>query len=192
MVTHNAIEIGSWWLIPISIMLWCNHLKCGRFKNYFLRRPTVFRESNCDISEIKNVTNVTQPSPKLNTSNITKKMLIQILFSMMKQRQRFLKVKFGFQKLRFFENFRFWTIFDAFFSGAGKICKNCGEHYLKRHVICLAVLSKTPPKRKSEAEETDYDNMMNEFYLNCPFKMKKTNNRLVLRNDWTRVPRTRT
>ena len=70
--------------------------------------------------------------------------------------------------------FRQFGHFFKLFSGAGKICKNCGEHYLKRHAICLAVLSKTPPKRKSEAEETDYDNMMNEFYLNCPFKMKKT------------------
>ena len=75
-----------------------------------------------------------------------------------------------------FLNKIFAKIFTLKFSflGAGKICKNCGEHYLKRHAICLAVLSKTPPKRKSEAEETDYDNMMNEFYLNCPFKMKKT------------------
>ena len=105
---------------------------------------------------------------------------------MMKQRQRFLKVKFQipknnrkffFTKLKFRKfpsrNFENLGIFKLF-SGAGKICKNCGEHYLKRHAICLAVLSKTPPKRKSEAEETDYDNMMNEFYLNCPFKMKKT------------------
>ena len=110
---------------------------------------------------------MTQHSAKLNTSSITKKMPIQILNLIVKQRQRFLKV--------FFLNKIFAKIFTLkfLFLGAGKICKNCGEHYLKRHAICLAVLSKTPPKRKSEAEETDYDNMMNEFYLNCPFKMKK-------------------
>ena len=56
---------------------------------------------------------------------------------------------------------------------AGKICKKCGEHYLKRHATCLAVLSRTPPKKKTQEEEEDYDQMMSEFYYNCQFKMKK-------------------
>ena len=74
------------------------------------------------------MTNVTQHSLKSNTSSITKKMPIQILNLIVKQRQRFLKVRF-FLGIKIFSEkshvLKFNSIFD--FQGPEKFVKTAAS-----------------------------------------------------------------